>query len=96
MKSKFVRSVGQIAENLSHGDTSIKISTHVLQYLLSSKSTLANFKNKMGAIFQDGRYPLQYETVFPLNIVKLMTVSLSLQQKMCVLTQRIEFCDQKI
>ncbi len=80
--------------NLSHGDTSTKIGTQVLQNLLSHKSTLANFKNKMAAIFQDGRHSFQYETVFALNIVKVKTFSWSVHQNICFLTWGIEFCNQ--
>ncbi len=48
----------------------------------------------MAAIFQDGRHSFQYETVFALNIVKVMTLSWSVHQNTCFLTRGIEFCNQ--
>ena len=95
-KPTYAHSGADCWNNLSLGDTSTKIGTQVLQNSLFQKSTLANVKKEMAAIFQDGRRSYQYETVFALNIVKVMTFWWSVHQNVCSLTWGIEFCNQNV
>ena len=68
--------VGQIKsvshKNLSVDGTSSKFGIHVLQDPFSQKSTLPTLKNKMAAIFQDGRHLKWFESVFELNYDGIM------------------------
>ncbi len=76
--------VWQIPETIFHMVTQApKLGHRCFKTSSLRKTTLVNFKNKISAIFQDGRHSFQYETVFAPNIVKVMTFAWSVHQNVC-------------
>ena len=82
--------------NLSLGGTSIKFDINVLQDIFSQKSKLSTSKNKMAAIFQDGRYLKLYESVWGKVWWNNAILTFYASKYMFFWVRKIHFCICKI